>query len=431
MVERLAKLRLGVFSFNSCEGCRHAILANWEELSSRLASMGIEVVHEPLIGLEFSGELDVALVEGSVKKSEVEELERVRYRSRYLVAIGTCSASGYPPMERGGSELIPIDRVVKVDAWVRGCPINIEDLINVLHWVSMGLPPRRARFGWVERRYVTIASRVFELKGDKCIVCGRCIEACRGVGLSILNYAFRGIDTVVSTPFAEPFERHGCIDCSACFYACPVGAIVPRAAPQLGPELYIDVEALALVSAYLGVEPLRAISALRELGAKRVVVWSAASSQRSSNGKIVVPSPAEEEAIARYAPELMPLVANRVEPPSETLVPVCISWLAKSSRVALATWVAKLARTRILDIGVEALEPSEPDDVDVGHLYLSAKRLRVSIPELRKVRGDELVAIYVCPHACSVAALALGMDPSDVDAAREQVLSTLSRYARR
>ena len=426
---RVRRLRLGIYSFNSCEGCRHELLKSWEEFVGKLSSLGIEVFREPLLGIDRGDEVDIALVEGSVSEGDAWKLVEIRKRCRYLVALGTCAISGYPPAEPPGEGLLPIDRVVRVDAWIRGCPVNLEDVVATLSWLALDAPPRRARFEWVPRRYVNISSPLLELRGDKCIVCGRCIEACKAVGLSILNYAFRGIDTVVTTPFTEPFNKHGCVSCGACMHVCPAGAIVPRVKFEVGREVWIDVDALALLTAYLELSPRFAISILRELGASRVVVWSSSSTYRGS-GSILLPSPAEEEALRLYAPQLLSEVGNYLEPPSGTLISTCLSWASRARSFALATWVAKLAKPLAESLG-ECLEPSEPDEVVVGEAYLRAKHVRVSIEDLKLLPRNGLVAIYICPFKCSVAGIALGLDPADVDKARELIVHEILLEAHR
>ncbi len=60
---------------------------------------------------------------------------------------------------------------------------------------------------------------------NKCVLCGKCIQACNESGTSVLDFAYRGLKTAVST-FAEiPLADTGCNSCLACAAVCPVGSI--------------------------------------------------------------------------------------------------------------------------------------------------------------------------------------------------------------
>ncbi len=59
---------------------------------------------------------------------------------------------------------------------------------------------------------------------DLCILCGRCIRACREVvGVNAIDYAERGYDRKVAPPFYK--SSPDCIACGTCFYICPTGAV--------------------------------------------------------------------------------------------------------------------------------------------------------------------------------------------------------------
>ncbi|MCF8010002.1 MAG: (2Fe-2S)-binding protein [Clostridiales bacterium] len=58
----------------------------------------------------------------------------------------------------------------------------------------------------------------------KCVLCGKCITACKENGNGILNFAHRGIDRVITTFGNISLKEAGCLDCGACAEVCPVGA---------------------------------------------------------------------------------------------------------------------------------------------------------------------------------------------------------------
>jgi len=60
---------------------------------------------------------------------------------------------------------------------------------------------------------------------NKCVLCGKCIRACNESGTSVLDFAYRGLNTIVSTFAQTPLVETGCNSCLACAAVCPVGAI--------------------------------------------------------------------------------------------------------------------------------------------------------------------------------------------------------------
>jgi len=146
------KPRLGVFKFASCDGCQLSLLDCEDELLAVAGAIEIayfsEATRRPL-----EGEFDLTLVEGSISAPEhLAEIQDVRRRSRYLVAIGACATSGGIQALRNGLDLqefiqavyarpeyihsladsTPISQHVPVDFELRGCPINKQQLLEVI-----------------------------------------------------------------------------------------------------------------------------------------------------------------------------------------------------------------------------------------------------------------------------------------------------------
>ena len=63
---------------------------------------------------------------------------------------------------------------------------------------------------------------------NKCILCGKCVWVCRKQGSAVLDFAFRGVDAVVSTFAGIPLAETKCDFCLACVAVCPVGALVAK-----------------------------------------------------------------------------------------------------------------------------------------------------------------------------------------------------------
>ena len=58
---------------------------------------------------------------------------------------------------------------------------------------------------------------------NRCVLCGRCVYVCRKKGHSILSFAKRGLDTVISLYGQE--ENIPCESCIECIDVCPVMAL--------------------------------------------------------------------------------------------------------------------------------------------------------------------------------------------------------------
>lgn len=59
---------------------------------------------------------------------------------------------------------------------------------------------------------------------NRCVLCGRCVYVCRKRDHSILSFANRGLDTVISLYGQE--ENLSCDQCRECIEVCPVKALL-------------------------------------------------------------------------------------------------------------------------------------------------------------------------------------------------------------
>ncbi len=63
---------------------------------------------------------------------------------------------------------------------------------------------------------------------NKCVLCGKCVWVCHEEGSGILDFAYRGIRTMVATFADMPLAEAGCNSCLACVAICPVGALYKK-----------------------------------------------------------------------------------------------------------------------------------------------------------------------------------------------------------
>ena len=133
--------KVGIFSFTCCEGCQLQILDLWDRLLEMLRYIDIsyfKLADEKNV----MGRFDIAIVEGAIsEKEELEKLKKIRENSKLLVVIGECAVSGGIPAMRNVKKIrrpkmLPktqsVDRHVKVDYRLRGCPIEREEFLSLI-----------------------------------------------------------------------------------------------------------------------------------------------------------------------------------------------------------------------------------------------------------------------------------------------------------
>ena len=155
------KPRVGIFSMSSCEGCLVQVLNLEDKILDIVGS--VELVDCRLLGVKKSyDELDIAVVEGAVMSDEEErELREIREKSKILVALGDCACYGgrflFKDFKFEGAPVDlprgiksfradPLDKYVKVDYYVYGCPIDGSDFLRLFKELLMGKEYRPAPF---------------------------------------------------------------------------------------------------------------------------------------------------------------------------------------------------------------------------------------------------------------------------------------------
>jgi sulfhydrogenase subunit delta len=162
------KPKIGIFGLSGCWGEQIVILNCEDQLLDIVGAVDIV----DFLGGSSEGDqecaLDIAFVEGSVANMREEaSLRRIRERSRYLVACGSCACfGGVSAMEAekpraqvirqvygdSGSEFgwdigehHPLMDYVKVDVALPGCPIEKDEFVKVVAALLNGdtplLPP--------------------------------------------------------------------------------------------------------------------------------------------------------------------------------------------------------------------------------------------------------------------------------------------------
>jgi len=157
----VARPRLAVHKFASCDGCQLAFLNAGEALLA-LTDL-VDIVHFAEAGpIDPDAAVDIAFIEGSVSTShDLERIQHIRTKSRYLITIGACATAGglqalrniansrdwvtaiYAQPEYIDSLAIStaIAEHVKVDLELWGCPVNGRQVLAAVRALLFGVPP--------------------------------------------------------------------------------------------------------------------------------------------------------------------------------------------------------------------------------------------------------------------------------------------------
>ncbi len=156
-----ARPRVGFFGMTSCKGCYFQFLL----LNGRLLDIfkNLEIKNFWMLKEKNDfGEFDIVLMDGAVSNKEnLELVKSVREKTKYLIAFGTCACSGGIPALRNEvsgyhkkvygdkpmsmkplGSVDALDKHVKVDYHMNGCPINEEEVFRVVRDLLIGKTPR-------------------------------------------------------------------------------------------------------------------------------------------------------------------------------------------------------------------------------------------------------------------------------------------------
>jgi len=154
------KPKVAFFDFTSCEGCQLTVVDSLQTHLDLLDAVEIVQFREAIS--ERGEDYAVAFIEGSItRESDEARLKQIRERAALVVALGACAHLGGVNAIKNLSPLQdvrqyvygdkyewfptyaarPISAVVKVDAFIPGCPIDREEFISVVKAVLLGKNP--------------------------------------------------------------------------------------------------------------------------------------------------------------------------------------------------------------------------------------------------------------------------------------------------
>ena len=106
------------------------------------------------------------------------------------------------------------------------CPANRAcELQKIARHLRIPLKPKRFRL-LLRDLPIDDSNPLFTYNPNRCVLCGRCIWACRhDVQSGVFGYAHRGFERVMTTFADEPIGAERCLDCGGCVEVCPTGAL--------------------------------------------------------------------------------------------------------------------------------------------------------------------------------------------------------------
>ena len=167
------KPKVATVWLGGCSGCHMSFL----DLDERLIELAdkIELVYSPIADVkEFPRDVDVTLVEGAVANDEHEKFAKIiRQNSRCVVSFGDCAVTGnvtamrnpfeleqvlhrayveladitpqiprdYPTIAELMPKARPLHELIKVDAFLHGCPPTADQIWFAVNELLQGRMP--------------------------------------------------------------------------------------------------------------------------------------------------------------------------------------------------------------------------------------------------------------------------------------------------
>ena len=213
---------LAVWKLASCDGCQLTLLDCEDELLAVADAVEIGFFAEATSRV-VEGPYDVSLVEGSITTDEdARRIREIREQSRVLVTIGACATAGGIQALRNFADVeeyrrvvyastafaetlatsTPVAAHVRVDHELRGCPIDRDQLLELLTALLAGRRPQIPT-------------------GDVCLACKRSGRVCVMVAQGV--------------PCLGPVTRAGCGALCPSFARGCFGCFGPAETTNTGP----------------------------------------------------------------------------------------------------------------------------------------------------------------------------------------------------
>jgi coenzyme F420-reducing hydrogenase gamma subunit len=145
---KIKKPKIGVFKYSCCAGCQFQLIYFQKYILETFKA--VDIIYCKMLqsgGIE-EGPFDLALIEGAITEDfQAGQLKKIRQASRYLIPIGSCAVCGGIPAIKNTTQEFdverkvyedtsfihsvkahPVDHYVRIDGYVKGCPMGERDL---------------------------------------------------------------------------------------------------------------------------------------------------------------------------------------------------------------------------------------------------------------------------------------------------------------
>ncbi len=213
------KLKIGYIHLSGCTGDLMSFTENYDDLPDLLEAVDI-VYGQTLVDNWEMPEMDLVLIEGSVcleDEHSIKELKEAREKSKLLVALGSCAATGgFTVYSKGGqgaqpqhSSFLALQHLVKVDLAIPGCPASPDIIKKVLLAAINNDMDYLAPFIDFAKNEEACGCDLQKkvVNQSICIGCGTCAMTCPTRAMTMKD--------------GRPsFNCDRCVKCGLCYYQC-------------------------------------------------------------------------------------------------------------------------------------------------------------------------------------------------------------------
>lgn len=227
------KIRIGFYALTSCYGCQLQF-AMMDEILQLIDKAKIECWYMLSRDSSEEREVDIAFIEGSVSTEEEAELvKKIREKAKIVIAVGSCAVHGGVQswgkdkefaqlwktvygdgkVKFGPKMAEPVEKFIKVDYKLYGCPPEKKDFLYALGTFLVGSWPEDIDYPVCVECRLRGNSCVLIEKGEPClgpVTVAGCDARCPAYGIACIGCRGAvGYDVAWFDSLAREFKKKG------------------------------------------------------------------------------------------------------------------------------------------------------------------------------------------------------------------------------